>query len=601
MRGTMPARIRRLSLAAPLLAMGLLLSGLPAVAAAPVPGTATLAVSKQVIVYGGHITLTGAVTSSDAGCEGARPVNLQGREPGQASWFVLKGKNTNQDGTYVFAYRQPAHTSWYRVVLPPRSTSGVTCAATRSGLAHNTVRARVRVGISPNPVDAGACATLAAVVLPSKAGTTVRFRRRGPSGWRTVGTKTLGASSKASLSRCYRWNDIGSVGVQAVWPAQDKLNAMGADPATVRVAKAPWMRKINSLAGGRNVSVAVANGGRFLFERADGVAHAPASNEKLLQSMALLQALGSADRIRTTAAAAHRSGRRVRGALWLIGRGDPSVGRKDIAALANRIVAAGIHRVGRIMGSRNYFSHDWFARGWKSFFPAEEVALPSALTYRGNQVHGVHVRDPERRAAVALSKALKRRGVKVARAAGSGTPPGGLHRVARIASPRLRGLLAAQNFDSVNFYAEVLGKLLGAVRYGSPGTIAKGAAAIRAFAAAHGVRVRAYDSSGLSYRDRITPAGMVRMLRVAERAPWGPALVATLPRPGFGTLEDRLARVPVRAKTGTLESISALSGWVLLDRTGRWARFSILSSGFAAWRAKNIEDAIVRTLWHYGR
>ena len=57
----------------------------------------------------------------------------------------------------------------------------------------------------------------------------------------------------------------------------------------------------------------------------------------------------------------------------------------------------------------------------------------------------------------------------------------------------------------------------------------------------------------------------------------------------------------MRAKTGTLVNVSALSGWLKLTRTGQWARFSILSSGFAAWKAKDIEDAIVRTLWRYGR
>jgi D-alanyl-D-alanine carboxypeptidase/D-alanyl-D-alanine-endopeptidase (penicillin-binding protein 4) len=580
--------------------MGLLLAGLPAVAAAPVSGTATLALSKPEIVYGGHVSLTGAVSSTNSDCEGGREVDLQGREPGEPSWVVLSVKDTNTDGTFGF-YRQPQHTSRYRVVLPAHSTVDTTCAAVSSTAVHNTVHVQVRLAVSPNPVDAGACATLAARVLPSKPGTAVRFQRRRPSGWRTVATKKLDDSSKASTSQCYHWSDIGTVRIQALWPAQDTMNATGARPAQLRVVKAPWMQKIDSLAGGRNVSISVASGTRFLYERADGVAHAPASNEKLLQSMALLKALGPDYRIRTTAAANSRSGGVIRRALWIMGHGDPSIGRKAIAALASRIVAAGVRRVGRVMGATSFFAHDWFAPGWKPFFPAEEVALPSALTYRGNQVNGVHVGDPERRAAIGLTKALRRRGVIVARSPDSGVPPRGLHVVANIESPRLRGLLAAQNFDSVNFYGEVLGKLLGVVRFGTPGTIARGAAAIRGFAAARGVRVTAYDSSGLSYSNRITPRGMVRLMRVAERAPWGAALKATLPGPGFGTLEDRLRGVPVRAKTGTLVDHSALSGWVLLDRTGHWARFSILSSGFAASRAKDIEDGIVRTLWRYGR
>ena len=52
----MPARIRRfrlLALAGPLLALVPLLSGVPAVAADPVSGTASLAVSKAQVTYGG--------------------------------------------------------------------------------------------------------------------------------------------------------------------------------------------------------------------------------------------------------------------------------------------------------------------------------------------------------------------------------------------------------------------------------------------------------------------------------------------------------------------------------------------------------------------
>jgi D-alanyl-D-alanine carboxypeptidase/D-alanyl-D-alanine-endopeptidase (penicillin-binding protein 4) len=338
----------------------------------------------------------------------------------------------------------------------------------------------------------------------------------------------------------------------------------------------------------------------MLYERADGVPHAPASNEKLLLSMALLDRLGPAYRIVTKAAATKVSGGRVEGALWIIGRGDPTIGKSAMAALASRIAAAGIHRVGRVIGAVSYFSHDWWAHGWRSFFRSEEVALPSALTFHGNVVAGRHVRDPERWAAVALTRALKNHGVRVVRKPLSGRPPDGLGTIASIESGPLQGVLHRQNVHSNNFSAEVLGKLLGVRRSGRPGTIAKGAAAIRAFASAHGVSVTAYDSSGLSYANRVTAFGLVRLLGVAEASSWGRALRRTLAAPGQGTLEDRLHGLPVRAKTGTLHDISALSGWVRLSRTGRWARFSILSSGFDASREKDIEDGIVRTLWRYG-
>jgi serine-type D-Ala-D-Ala carboxypeptidase/endopeptidase (penicillin-binding protein 4) len=194
---------------------------------------------------------------------------------------------------------------------------------------------------------------------------------------------------------------------------------------------------------------------------------------------------------------------------------------------------------------------------------------------------------------------LRARGVTILGTAKSGVPPTGLHEIARIASPPLREILHDQNVDSVNFDAEVLGKLLGVLASGQPGTIAKGAAALHAWAAAHGVSTVSQDSSGLSYSNRITAAGLVRLLDAADAAPWGAALEATLPTAGEGTLEHRLAGVDIHAKTGTLDNISALSGWVGLSATAHPAEFSILSGGFSEFDAKDIEDEIVTTLANY--
>ena len=80
--------------------------------------------------------------------------------------------------------------------------------------------------------------------------------------------------------------------------------------------------------------------------------------------------------------------------------------------------------------------------------------------------------------------------------------------------------------------------------------------------------------------NRVSAAGIVRLLQIAERAPWGETLRGTLPAAGEGTLHDRLAGVTLRAKTGTLIDVSALSGWVWLEREDDWAEFSILSSRF---------------------
>jgi serine-type D-Ala-D-Ala carboxypeptidase/endopeptidase (penicillin-binding protein 4) len=119
---------------------------------------------------------------------------------------------------------------------------------------------------------------------------------------------------------------------------------------------------------------------------------------------------------------------------------------------------------------------------------------------------------------------------------------------------------------------------------------------IEGFADARGVRIIAHDASGLSYDNRASTEGIARMLRVAERAPWGEVLRGTLAAGGEGTLKDRLETVTVRAKTGTLIDASALSGWVWLEREDAWAAFSILSSGIDEDRAKSIENKIVRVV-----
>ena len=351
----------------------------------------------------------------------------------------------------------------------------------------------------------------------------------------------------------------------------------------------------------------------MIYRHADKAQRIPASNEKLLLSMALLDTLGPSYRIETIASARATRGA-IAGDLWLAGRGDPSLtgggkyalhlpfGATRLGPLAHRIKRTGVQRIsGSVMGSTGYFAHDWFAPGWKSDFPAEEVALPSALTFDGNSEGDHHVSDPELRAARSLTQKLRSMGVRVLGSPGSGAPPGGLPRLAGIQSQPIQKQMTFMNRQSSNFFAEVFGKRLGVERYGQPGTIAKGARAIEAWARSHGVRITANDSSGLSYQDRVSPRGIARLLAVVERKPWWDALRNTLAKGNQGTLEDRLYGVKLRAKTGTLDNISALSGWVWLQRRAQWCAFSIMSGGMTKTTAAGIEDRIVRILSTAGR
>ena len=344
------------------------------------------------------------------------------------------------------------------------------------------------------------------------------------------------------------------------------------------------------------MSVAIGDDGTFWYRHLGWVKRIPASNEKLCLSMALLSAVGP-DRViatRAMAAAAPVDGV-IDGDLWVVGHGDPEVGTATLDTLASQIVDAGVTRItGSVVGDTGPFQRDWWADGWKDYFTADEVPFPTALTFRGNVgPEGRHIDDPEARAALYLTKALRRRDVDVAGDPSMGHPAGPLVRVATVDSAPLIDIVRRMDVDSDNFDAEVLGKFLGAETSGT-GSIAAAAGAIDAYTAANGApEFEHHDSSGLSYADRVTTQGMVRLLWSVGEQPWAPDLRFALPTGGQGTLEDRLGHLRVRAKTGTLDAISALSGWVWSKSVKDWVEFSIVSVGMTKDDAVRIEDAIV--------
>jgi serine-type D-Ala-D-Ala carboxypeptidase/endopeptidase (penicillin-binding protein 4) len=385
------------------------------------------------------------------------------------------------------------------------------------------------------------------------------------------------------------------------------LVACLAAPASARPA---WKLRLDRIVSGYDAGVAVTEEGRILYAHQPRVMRAAASNQKLVLTMALFDMIGPSARLATRVATGGAEGRVVEDDLWILGSGDPTLSSDRppnrlgfvstrISLLARRVAAAGIERVdGRVVAGTGFFGRDWDAPGWQPYVPARFAPLPSALTLDGNAVGGVHVDDPERRVARTLASELRALGIEVRGAAVGRRPPRHLRRIAAVHSAPLRRLTGYMNRDSSNFFAEVLGKRLAVKAGGPPGTIAGAARTLRAWARERGVRMASFDASGLSYRDRISPLGMVRLLNASEDEPWGRALRAALPGPGRGTLSGRLAGLDVRAKTGThFNGDSALSGWVRLRRGGTWAEFSVLSVGMPKW----VEDEIVRTVARFAR
>lgn len=574
------------------IAAAVLLLCAPLAVPASAAETVTLAASGSVMTFGDTVTLDGRATG-DASCVAGRAVQLAWRAVDSAAWAVVDTGTTATDGTFSFANGQD-YTGRFRAQLPATAS----CATTASDGVNVRVRPFVDTALLAGSLDVGSCVDVNVTVSPAKPGQTVELQRRAAGAWTSIETLTLDDASTAGASPCFGWSDLGVVRLRVQWPQQDDLNAPGTGiTLAFEITETPWMRAIDDAIGGRAVSVGVVDAGATMFEHRGATPRTPASNEKLLLSMALLDAFGPDHRIPTIAAASAVKQGVVRGDLWILGRGDPEIRPSRLGALARQLKDAGISRVrGRVMGATTYFRHDWFAPGWKRGITRQYVALPSALTFEHNVVNGRRIRDPESRAAASLTAQLERRGIAVRGKPGAGAPPGGVAPIAEIRSRPLSELLATMDRPSDNWYAEVLGKMLAASRSGPPGTIAKAAAAIEAFTDSHGAAFTLYDSSGLSYDNRVTTDGIDTLLAFASTTDWGADLRRALPTGGQGTLVDRLHDVRVRAKTGTLDGVSALSGWVRLEHEDRWVEFSILSSGLSKDTAVRIEDKIVHVL-----
>ncbi len=109
--------------------------------------------------------------------------------------------------------------------------------------------------------------------------------------------------------------------------------AAGATPVTA--APPQWKQDIAAAIGNRDVSVAVGLDRGWLYRHGAWRQRAPASNQKLLLSMALLHRTSLTTRLRTELFAKGATTAGVlRGNLWIVGHGDPSVGMPTMRALA---------------------------------------------------------------------------------------------------------------------------------------------------------------------------------------------------------------------------------------------------------------------------
>jgi D-alanyl-D-alanine carboxypeptidase/D-alanyl-D-alanine-endopeptidase (penicillin-binding protein 4) len=173
--------------------------------------------------------------------------------------------------------------------------------------------------------------------------------------------------------------------------------------------------------------------------------------------------------------------------------------------------------------------------------------------------------------------------------------------VASTRSPTVSEIARDINKYSNNVMARQLLLTLAAVYGGPPGTLEKGAAAVKQWAAQKGLPMPELvvdNGSGLSRIGRISARSMGELLLDAFRSAVMPEFIASLPVVAAdGTMKKRLANAQVAGqahiKGGTLEGVRAIAGYVL-DANGRRVVVVFIVNHPNAAQAQAAQDALLQ-------
>jgi D-alanyl-D-alanine carboxypeptidase/D-alanyl-D-alanine-endopeptidase (penicillin-binding protein 4) len=389
--------------------------------------------------------------------------------------------------------------------------------------------------------------------------------------------------------------------------------------------------------------------GRVLYARNADVLLIPASNRKLFAAATAVNCLGFDHQFATELWIDGRD-------LVIKGGGDPSLGGRYafdrdavfapfVAALRARGVAA---IDGDLIADVSSFDRTTLPPSWKwgnlgadyaapvdalaynenvagvvvdnsvvttdPFFLVAELSRLGTAAIHADATNTIHVdgatpsrvealiavSDPALYAAQALRNALHHAGIDVRGAVRVNTTAHAWsERIAVIESPPLAALLATMLKASQNLYAEMLLKDAGSGAYADGLELEKRFAIDELGVDARSLRF--VDGSGLSPDDLVTPSAIVKLLRwmnhPSRRGMWWALLVT--PGEQEGTLRRRLADLAprLRAKTGTINSVNALSG-IIAGTHGGYRYFSIMIDHHVAESGDvtKVIDEVVRTI-----
>lgn len=353
----------------------------------------------------------------------------------------------------------------------------------------------------------------------------------------------------------------------------------------------------------------------------------PASNNKLFTTAVALSILGGDFSLSTKILSSDMNIKDgvVNGDLYIKGYGNSVFTSSDMNELVAILKSKGITRVtGRVIGDDSYFDNVYYRTDW---IPDEvdNVPLPpvSALVVDRNRTVtykkvrrrlrtvSSDITNPPLFAAAMLKEKLNHAGIQTGQAAAGVAPNKNLFLCESKIS--LKELISLINKHSDNYLAECLFKTLGAEASKKQGNSFISTQTIMGFMAENGIYSKGtsvVDGSGISRFDQVTPVSIVGILEkmyfdIAHFEDFYNSLSIA---GKDGTLRHRFigtsAENNLRGKTGTLNGVSSLSGYV---RTAGGEdlivsmifQFKTSSPGIH----KTIQNDIITTLsdWHRDR
>jgi len=301
----------------------------------------------------------------------------------------------------------------------------------------------------------------------------------------------------------------------------------------------------------------------------------PASTIKLVVTASALRLLGPQFVYQTTVCSPVPPTQQgvIPGDLVIVGTADPTADSGQYRQIAQELKARGISSVqGNIIGTGPVMASD---------------------------------SDEGLQAARGLHRALLMQGIPVAGLPAVGTAPPSLYLIYRRTSTSLAAYIRAINLYSDNYRA---GQLLRSLRtsFGNDDTPYEFISELWTEAGLDVSGLQLIDGSGMSHRNRVSPIVLTSLLaKMTDDDGQLSVLLDSLPVAGVrGTLSGRMkntvAEGRVYAKTGTLNQVSCLAGYIIIDETPRLA-FALMMNGYSCpvSKVRKIQDQVAIHLTRY--